>query len=98
MQKIILSSFLLSLSLFATAQITITKNDMPIPGMLPMFSLPDSVTLAQADITQTGANQTWDFSFLHPEFQRVDTFVSLLDAGITYALSFASASVACSSS
>lgn len=94
MKKIILSSFLLSLSVFAAAQITITKDDMPIPGILPMFSLPDSVTLEQATVTQTGANQTWDYSFFQPEFQRVDTFISLLDAGITYALSFSSATVA----
>lgn len=93
MKKITISACFLALSAFAFGQITITKNDMPIPGMLPMFSLPDSTSLLLADVTQTGANQTWDFSFFLPEFQRVDTFVSLGDAGITYALSFSSATV-----
>ena len=94
MQKISTSVFLSFLSTMAFGQISITQNDMPIPGILPLFSLPDSASLAQANVSQTGANYTWDFTFLQPEFQRVDTFVSLLDAGITYALSFASATVA----
>lgn len=93
MQKIILSYFFLCLSIFAFGQITITNNDMPIPGMLPRFSLPDSVSLLQADINQTGINQTWDFSFFQPEFQRVDTFITLSVAGSLYAASFSGATV-----
>lgn len=74
----------------ADAQISITSADMPTPGDMPRSSLADSMSLANITYSNTGANFTWDYSTLTPDFQRVDTFVT---APVNYILSFGSATV-----
>lgn len=75
MKKILYSFlFILSTPAFSQSPISIFSSDMP--GVDDTFRLsvkngPDSI-----DITNTGANWTWDYSFLDPDEQKVDTFVN----------------------
>ncbi|MFN0201176.1 MAG: T9SS type A sorting domain-containing protein [Bacteroidia bacterium] len=82
----------MSLGLFSVnfAQIIITSAEMPIVGMLPRYTLPDSTQVVDPS-SSAGANQTWDYSSLIPQFQRVDTFVTLPS---NYASNFPGSTVA----
>ncbi len=91
MQKIYLFLILAVSILSVNAQITITSADMPVPGLLPRFTLPDSVSSIGIDYTTNGANANWDYTYLIPEFQRVDTFTTV---PFQYQLSFTGATVA----
>ncbi len=88
-------NYLLCVCLFfsgiVNAQITITSAEMPVPGYLPRFTIPDSISTLGIDFTTTGANATWDYTYLQPNVQRVDTFISV---PIQYQLSFTGATVA----
>jgi PKD repeat protein len=78
--------------MITNAQITITQNDMP---SAPMFGQGDTVrystvstTNSGIDVTQTGANYTWNFANLQPSGQGVNeyknsatTLYSFLGAG-----------------
>lgn len=69
MKKLLLSACLLSTA-FAYAQITINQADLPAAGDTLRVSFSgDSI-----DPTVTGANQTWDYSYLTPNAQYVDRF------------------------
>ncbi len=70
MKKLLPVFFCFTLSV-ATAQITITENDMPQAGdTLRLSTTNDQWSI---DPTLTGTNYAWDFSFLVPLSQRVDT-------------------------
>jgi hypothetical protein len=63
------------LPLFAAAQITITRNDMPEPGDTLRYSNADPMGV---NTTATGANHVWDYSNLVPRSQdRIDYVYSL---------------------
>lgn len=68
------------------AQITINSADMPSSGDIIRFSTAANNTTV--NLLQTGAGQTWDFSYLQPIGQSLDTFVSVTSTPITYLLTF----------
>ncbi len=76
-------------SISSQAQITILNTDMPSAG--DTFRLSSALGGGgggggQTDylLTQTGANQTWDYTFLTSKSQSVDTFYSPLQTPISY--------------
>ena len=75
------------LPLLVDAQITIDKNDMPVPG--DTFRISTAVAYA-GDPAPTGANYIWDFSALEASVQRIDTFIDPVDAPGLYGLIFGS--------
>jgi Secretion system C-terminal sorting domain len=83
------SSLLIALmSLFSLihGQITLTQSDFP--DIDDTFRLSLSDTIFGIDPKPTGANYTWDYSFLTSDSQRTDTFVSMINANILYAFAF----------
>jgi hypothetical protein len=92
MKHLLLSIFSLLTCIRALAQISITENDMPDA---PLFGQGDTIrystasaTTAGINVTQTGANYNWDFSFLQPSGQGINeyknsatTLYSFLGAG-----------------
>ena len=57
-----------------SAQISITSADMPNAGDSVLISV--TTAIDTNDITLTGANYTWDYSTLVPDFQRFEKFDS----------------------
>lgn len=85
MKNLLLTIFSI-FSVLSFAQIEITTNDLPSPGDTNRVSiaiLPDSI-----DYVTTGANQTWDFSFLEPEQQYVDSFMTVAETGTAFSFTF----------
>jgi hypothetical protein len=86
MKKSILSIFLVLSISFIQAQISINANDF--------YSANDTIRLSQTavltgiDTNLSGANTVWDFSFLTPESQSIDTLMSISATGTTYNLIF----------
>lgn len=92
MKQNLLTLFGIILFTYAKSQISITENDMPDA---PLFGQGDTVRYSTApattsgiNINQTGANQTWNFSFLQPNGQGLNeyknsssTLYSFLGAG-----------------
>ncbi|MFK8044235.1 MAG: T9SS type A sorting domain-containing protein [Crocinitomicaceae bacterium] len=72
--------------LSATAQISVNSSDF--------ISGPDTVLVSvvtdyqNINYQNTGANQTWDFSWVEIDSQRIDTFSSVSSAGFIYQLVF----------
>ena len=64
------------------AQITITGEDMPVPGDTVRRS--NTFILEGIDYEQSGAGYTWDFSSLTLTAQQVDTFVSVSETPLIY--------------
>jgi hypothetical protein len=56
------------------AQITLSSADLPSGGESILTSV--ATTVAPADPSLTGANYTWDFSSLTPNFQRAELFAA----------------------
>ncbi len=87
MKKFTLSLFLVIVMHFSQAQITINANDF--------FSANDTIRLSHTavltgiDTNLSGANTTWDFSFLTPESQSLDTLLAIDSTGVTYSAVFA---------
>jgi len=79
-------------SAFAQTAITITKSDMPAAGDTLRFSA--ALPSQSIDLTQTGANYTWDFSQLQPITQKIDTFFAISALPTSYKIIFAGASFA----
>lgn len=67
-------------------QITITNADFAAAGDTARFSTASASS--PVDVTLTGANYTWDFSFLQPTSQGIDTFLSVTSTPIIYAFTF----------
>lgn len=61
--------------LFNYAQISVTNNNLPSSGDTFRFSNSNNLTITT---TQTGANQTWDYTSLTPNSQGVDEYKSFL--------------------
>jgi len=81
-------------SLFAElsfSQITITKNDMPVAGDTLRTSTTYAVT---SDYTLTGTNYVWNFSYLQPLTQKIDSFVSKSATPLLYQIYFSNATLA----
>lgn len=77
---------LVLMGLSMSAQITITDADMPSDGDIFIYSVAQDQWNTNPNIT--GTNQTWDFSFLAPDFQRSDTFVSVGSTPFAYQFFF----------
>lgn len=69
------------------SQITITSADMPASGDTVIISTTQDAW--SIDATISGANQTWDYSFLTPLNQRIDTLFSITSLSFVYQLQFA---------
>ena len=68
----------------ASAQITITKSNMPVASDTIIYSTSnDSI-----DVSDTGANKTWDYSHVTPVSQDTYKYVTPSSASILYALQF----------
>jgi hypothetical protein len=74
MKKLLLVSFFGMTSAAAFNQITIDQNDFPGSDDTALVSISDDTNL---DLTETGANYTWDYSDLHISSQRIDTFFNV---------------------
>lgn len=59
---------------------------MPSGGDTARFS--NASPLSTVDLTLTGANYTWDFSFLQSTGQDVDTFLAVTSTPLVYILVF----------
>ncbi len=73
------------------AQITITNADML--SVNDTFRLSTTIDMWSIDPTLTGANYTWDFSFLTPNAQDLDTAVSVGSTPFLYQVYFNNAFV-----
>jgi len=62
------------------AQITITAADMPVNGDTLRYSAAAAVGVSTST---TGANISWDYSSLVPQFQAIDTYKTAAAAGYT---------------
>ena len=73
--------------LFSTAfgQVTIDQGDFPSADDTAMISISDETTL---DLLTTGPDAIWDFTDLHIQSQRIDTFFNLGDASAMYQYQF----------
>ena len=82
----ILAIALFMVSYAGFGQIVIGKSDMPVKGDTVRISTGLNVSLI--DVSETGADFTWDYSELIPIKQRIDTFRSVWDtpAGLLFAL------------
>ena len=70
------------------AQITVTSSDMANVGDNILYST--SAVNVSSMLNDTGANRTWDFSNLVPNFQDYASFKSAINTNIAYALAFSS--------
>lgn len=86
MRSFLLLLVLLSGTIRTNAQISISNADMPQAG--------DTVRISTTtdqwgiDVSQTGAAYNWDFSFLLPMAQTVDTFFAVNSTPVTYQFFF----------
>jgi hypothetical protein len=87
MKKVILALSLVFIANFSIAQITIGSS--AIPAANDTFRFSNAQITPAIDPVPTGANFTWDFSFLQPVSQDIDTFRTVSSTGGTYALYFA---------
>ncbi|MFN5323452.1 MAG: hypothetical protein ACK5C5_00885 [Bacteroidota bacterium] len=87
MKKVFLALFVFSLVLSAQGQITINSASIPVAG--DTFRYSNAQITSAIDPIPTGANYTWDFSFLQPISQDIDTFRTVASTGTTYAFYFA---------
>lgn len=84
MKSILTSLVVCCFAFIATAQITITQNEMPTSGDTLRYS---QTTPNQAILdlyVQTGANFTWDFSFLESESQGLDEYENALQTSYAF--------------
>lgn len=85
MKRIFYSLFLL-LPFISDGQITVTSSDMPDVGdtfRLSIINGPDTI-----DPANTGAGWSWDYTFLQPDQQKVDTFVNTFATDPQYYFNF----------
>lgn len=86
MKKSLLLFSVLTAGLTSFSQITVTDADLPNPDDTVMVSISNQYTTI--DFSTTGANQTWDYSSLVANSQKIDTFYSVTSASALYQLSF----------
>lgn len=87
MKKTIAAAIISLISVKAGAQITISSSDIASAG--DTFRISNAQITSAIDPDPTGQNFTWDFSFLQPVNQDIDSTLSVGAAGGTYALFFA---------
>lgn len=87
MKKVLLIITLVLIANYGNAQITIGSS--AIPAANDTFRFSNAQITPAIDPVPTGANYTWDFSFLQPVSQDIDTFRTVSSTGGTYALYFA---------
>lgn len=68
------------------SQIVVNKSDMPTAG--DEINVSTALTVGAIDYTLTGTDYLWDFSYLMPLSQTVDTFVTVSSTPIFYNLTF----------
>lgn len=68
------------------AQITITRNDMPVIG--DTIRVSTATNLPDIDPSLTGPSYTWDFSSLEPVSQTVEEYVSINTTPFLYQIVF----------
>lgn len=85
MKHVLLFSGVLMYFQQTNAQITITQSDFPSADDTALISVSDDIGL---DMTETGADYTWDYSTLHIASQRIDTFFNVSDASALYQLQY----------
>ncbi len=78
MSILVIALFMVSYSGYG--QIVIDKSDMPVKGDTVRIST--GLNTGLIDVSETGANFTWDYSELIPIKQRIDTFRSVRDTPI----------------
>jgi hypothetical protein len=81
MKNIILAALCLIASI-SRAQITIDKNDMPDVGNYIVVSMTGDIGTADPSIT--GPNHSWNFAFLTPDSQKVDSFIAVTSTPFAY--------------
>jgi hypothetical protein len=86
MKKIVALLFFCLYGMNSYSQITVTNADFASAGDTARFST--ASPMSAVDLTLTGANYTWDFSFLQPVSQDVDTFLSVTSTPFVYVLVF----------
>ena len=85
MKKIFTPLFAL-IAIASSAQITITKADMPVAN--DTFRISTATIIGIPDPTITGANYTWDYSTLMPTIQNKDTFFTVSATPFAYQFYF----------
>jgi hypothetical protein len=91
MKYTLLATALTLITAGTSAQITISSSDIASAG--DTFRISNAQITPAIDPDPTGANFTWDFSFLQPVNQDVDSTLSVSAAGPTYAFFFADLSI-----
>jgi hypothetical protein len=86
MNKNYILVLMLCVGLKSSAQINLSQNDFANAGDQILVSRADAMTAV--DLTTTGANQTWDFSFLVPQSQDTLSFLSVGSTGTNYTVFF----------
>ena len=86
MKKTFTLLFLMAISSYIFAQISVTTADMPTSAS--KIRLSTATTIGSINYTATGANHTWDFSALNATSQTIDTFVAVTATSIYYYPSF----------
>jgi len=92
LMKRILVAIILAFPKFISAQITIAENDMPAEGAV--YFLDKAPINYSLDLSQTGANQTWNFSDLTYLSSIADSFISVNDLPFIYQVAFFSSNLA----
>jgi hypothetical protein len=85
MTKLLYAFLFISLSISGFSQITITTDDMPMPGDSYLISTTNEFGL---DYESTGENYTWDFSTLQPNVQDTVNILSISDVPTLYLFFF----------
>ncbi len=75
--KSIATLFFLLLTVGTQAQVAITDTDLPAPGDLLRYSIPDSFPDLATVLAGNGTGQVWDYTNLTAVAQRKDSFVSV---------------------
>lgn len=90
MNKKILHLLLCITPFLASAQISVTSADFHSAGDNILVS--NESLLTPVDFTTTGANQTWDFSYLVAASQDTLSFLDVASTGTTYSIYFSNLS------
>lgn len=87
MKRIIFFCFV-AFPLLTQAQITLVESDFPVPAQ--SYILSETADIVSTDYQLTGADYTWDMSYLIPQSQDTSLFVdpNTSDIPITYRIAF----------
>ena len=82
MNKIVLFFLFYGFSAGLFSQIVVTDADMPVTGDTIWYSIVDTNDI---DYASTGADYYWNFSYLNPSSQGVNTYLRAADINLVYA-------------